>query len=261
MIIKKFFKIPIIALSIVLIMHCIPQYGHTSDSDHHIELKKGKWSFSGIFGTFDYESINRGLHHYINTCSHCHSMNKLAYRNLLEIGLSEDSIKDIASAYTVTDGIDDAGAAIERSAIITDHFVAPFANVELAKIANNGAVPPDLSLIIKARPNGADYVYSLLTGYTSHEPDADHLYKNPFFLGGKLAMVPPLNEDILDDGETIDSAAKDIVNFLQWCAEPEMEYRKRLGLKTMLFLFVTFFISYKAYLLIWKDLKSKKSIK
>lgn len=245
--------------SIVFIFYILtPQTCYTSDSNHAIKLKKGEWRFSGIFGSFDYASISRGFDHYVNICSHCHSMDRLAYRNLLEIGFPESYVKDIAQGYTVVDGIDENGDNLERTAVLTDHFVAPFHNVELAKMANNGVAPPDLSLIIKARPDGVNYVYSLLTGYTSFEPDKEHLYQNPFFPAGRLAMAPPLTQSILSDGETIESAAKDVVNFLHWASEPEMEDRKRLGMKTLLFLFFTLFVTYKSYVLIWKDIKHPK---
>ncbi|ETO91868.1 MAG: ubiquinol-cytochrome c reductase, cytochrome c1 [Candidatus Xenolissoclinum pacificiensis L6] len=182
--------------------------------------------------------------------------------DLENVGFSENLIKQISSQAMVEDGPDANGEMFERPAIPSDYFVSPYDNDEVAKVANNGALPPDLSLIIKARPKGADYVYSLLTGYASTEPDdLTGLYSNPYFATGALAMTPPLAYGLVDyedDTEaTIENMAYDVVNFLQWVAEPEMEKRKSLGLKVIIFLVVLFFLMLEAKRIIWKDVYKK----
>ncbi|KAF2281943.1 hypothetical protein GH714_042767 [Hevea brasiliensis] len=151
-----------------------------------------KWKFSGIFGSFDRSAIQRGYQVYKEVCSSCHSMSRIAFRNLRDVGFSEEEVKAIASSYSVSDGPNEAGEMFERPGMPADYFPNPFPNKEAAAASNNGAYPPDLSLIIKARHNGADYVYSLLTGYEGSEPDEGGLYLNRHFPGGKIAMAPPL---------------------------------------------------------------------
>ena len=203
--------------------------------------KKINWKFKGITGYFDRESIQRGYKVYKEVCAVCHSMNKIAFRNLRDIGFSEEEVKKIAASYQVKDGPNDLGEMFERPGLPSDYFISPFNSKEAAAASNNGAVPPDLSLIIKARYDGANYTYSLLTGYKNTEQDTAGLYTNPYFSTGKLAMAPPLSEGLVQyDGNkqvTVENMAYDVVNFLQWAAEPEMEHRHKLGLKV-----VTYFI-------------------
>ena len=133
--------------------------------------KQLNWEFDGFFGRFDRQSIQRGYQVYKEVCSSCHSMNLVAYRNLQEAGFSEDETKQIAGEYMVVDGPDDSGEMFERKALPSDHFVSPFANEQAARASNGGAFPPDLSLMIKARHEGANYVYSLLTGFVDAPED------------------------------------------------------------------------------------------
>ncbi|WP_175809528.1 cytochrome c1 [Wolbachia endosymbiont of Dipetalonema caudispina] len=205
--------------------------------------KKINWSFNGITGFFDRESIQRGYKVYKEVCAACHSMNKIAFRNLQDIGFSEEDIKQIASSYQVKDGPNDLGEMFDRPGIPSDYFIAPFNTKEAAAASNNGAVPPDLSLIIKARHDGANYVYSLLTGYQNSKQDENNLYFNPYFPTGKLAMAPPLFEGIVEYNSTkkqatVENMSYDIVNFLQWAAEPELEHRHKLGFKVIAYLII-----------------------
>ncbi|QXK91884.1 cytochrome c1 [Neoehrlichia mikurensis] len=221
---------------------------NTYSEEFHAERPISQtWKFNGILGSFDKRSIQRGYKVYKEVCAACHSMKRIAFRNLREIGFSEEEIKSIASSYQIKDGPNDAGEMFERPGVPSDYFPSPFSNKEAAMASNNGAYPPDLSLIIKAKHDGANYVYSLLNGYKSTNPDINGLYENIYFATGKILMPPPLFDNAVKytDGteSTVSNMAYDVVNFLHWAAEPEMEIRKRLGLKVVICLMiVTVFI-------------------
>jgi len=219
------------------------------------------WSFDGIFGTFDRASAQRGFQVYRTVCAGCHALDYVAFRNLADLGYNEAEIKQIASEYTIVDGPNDEGEMFERPGLPADRFPAPFPNEQAARFANGGAYPPDLSLIIKARPNGANYVHALLTGYS--EPPADVTlgigqYWNEYFPGHQLAMAQPLyGEDVeYADGTpaTIEQEAHDVVTFLTWASEPTMEARKTAGVMTILFLIVFTGLLYATKRKIWADL-------
>ena len=221
------------------------------------------WPFEGIFGTFDRQAAQRGAQVYLEVCSTCHSNHNLYYRNLKDIGFSEAEIKQLAQKYTVKDGPNAEGEMFDRTALPSDRFVSPYPNEEAARAANNGAYPVDLSLIIKARQDGPNYVFSLLSGYQDAPADVKlmpGLYYNPYFEGGQIAMPPPLTEGqvTFSDGTpaTVEQMAKDVVVFLQWAAEPEMEHRKSMGLKVMIFLLVFTVFFYIAKKKIWKNISS-----
>ena len=221
-----------------------------------------KWSFSGILGTFDRASQQRGLQVYKEVCSSCHGMRLLAYRNLKSIGYNEDEIKAFASENSVNT-INDDGEVVERPARPSDKFVSPYPNDKAARAANGGAYPPDLSLIVKARPDGANYLHALLTGYTdapAEQKVPDGMYYNKYYSGNLIGMPQPLYDDGVEyaDGTiaTPDQMAKDVTAFLAWASEPEMEDRKRLGISVMLFLFLLTALSYFAMKQIWAPIKS-----
>lgn len=224
------------------------------------------WSFEGPFGKFDRPSIQRGFQVYKEVCAGCHSLRLLSYRNLQEVGFSEAEVKALAAEYTVKDGPNDDGEMFDRPAKPSDRFVAPFPNEKAARAANNGAFPPDQSLLVKARHDGANYTYSILTGYGEKMPGDFHLGDtmnyNPYFPGGQIAMAAPLSDGAVTymDGTnaTVDQMSRDVVNFLQWAAEPEMETRKELGIKTLAFLFIMTGFFYLAKLRIWARLHTKK---
>jgi ubiquinol-cytochrome c reductase cytochrome c1 subunit len=225
--------------------------------------KKMQWPFEGAFGVVDRQAAQRGFQVYKEVCSTCHALKHLYYRNLKEIGFSEGEIKEIAKNYQVIDGPNEEGEMFERPAILSDHFVSPYKNDQAARAANNGGLPVDLSLIVKARGDGANYVYSLLTGY--EEAPADFKlnpgsYYNKYFPGHQIAMTQPLVVDgqvAYEDGTnaTIDQMAHDLVVFLQWAAEPEMEHRKSMGLKVLMFLSVFTMVFYIAKKRVWSNLK------
>lgn len=218
------------------------------------------WSFSGPFGTYDRAAAQRGFQVYKEVCAACHSMKYLAYRNLRDLGFSEAEVKAIAAQYEVTDGPNDDGEMFQRAAIPSDRFKSPFANDKAARAANGGALPPDLSLMAKARPDGANYLHALLTGY--REPPADFavpegLHYNPYFAGRRIAMAAPLNADGVTyaDGTqaSVDQMAHDITTFLMWAAEPKLEHRHNLGLKVILFLIVLTGLFYAVKRKVWAD--------
>jgi ubiquinol-cytochrome c reductase cytochrome c1 subunit len=221
---------------------------------------KQEWSFNGPFGTFDRAALQRGFQIYKEVCSACHAMHQLYYRNLAALGYNEDEIKALAASVEVTDGPNDNGEMFTRQGRPYDRFKAPFPNSNAARAANNGAYPPDLSVITKARPHGADYIYALLTGYKPAPAGVkitEGMQYNAAFGGGQIAMAPPLSEGAVEykDGTkpTVPQLAKDVTTFLAWAAEPEMEERKRMGFKVMLFLLILSGVLYAAMRRIWKD--------
>lgn len=218
-----------------------------------------EWSFNGIFGTYDRAELQRGFQVYQEVCSSCHGLYHLAYRHLTDLGFSEEEVKAIAAQKQVPT-INDEGETVERPAIPADKFVRPFPNEKAARAANNGAYPPDLSLITKARAAGPDYVAALLMGY--EEPPADFklqegMQYNKYFPGHQIAMPPPLTEGAVTyaDGTpaTVPQMARDVAAFLHWAAEPNLEERHQIGLKVMLFLLAATVIFYAAKRRIWAD--------
>ncbi len=223
--------------------------------------KHMSWPFSGITGKVDKQAAQRGFQVYKEVCSSCHALSHVAVRNLGDLGFSEAEIKALASSYSIKDGPNDAGDMFDRPGKPSDHFPAPFANEQAARAANSGAYPPDLSLIVKARHDGANYVYSLLTGYGDAPADvkmAEGKYYNHYYPGGQIAMPPPLSDGRVEyaDGTqaSLDQEARDVVNFLQWAAEPEMEMRKQMGLKALFYLVVFTALMYVAKKRIWKKI-------
>ena len=232
-----------------------------SETDHK-HPKHKDWAFDGIFGRVDKQSAQRGLQVYKEVCAACHGLDRIAFRNLADLGFPEAEIKALAATYQVKDGPNDEGDMFDRPGKPSDYFVPPFANENAARAANGGASPPELSLIIKARHDGANYVYSLLTGYEP-APEGEHIapgqYYNPYIAGRRLAMPPPLTSEgqvTYEDGTkaTVDQMTTDVVNFLQWAAEPEMEARKQTGLKTLMYLAIFTVFMYVAKRNIWKKL-------
>lgn len=219
------------------------------------------WSFDGPFGTFDRGALQRGFQVYKEVCAACHSMRLLSYRNLREIGFSEAAVKAIAAEVQVTDGPNDDGEMFERPGVPSDRFKSPFPNDKAARVANNGSLPPDLSLIAKARKGGPDYLHAVVTGYDDPPSGfqlADGMNYNKYFPGHQIAMAAPLSDDRVEyaDGTkaTVDQMARDVSEFLMWAAEPKLEDRKRLGLKVVLFLLVLTGLFYAAKRKVWSDL-------
>ncbi len=227
-----------------------------------IELPDVEWSWEGPFGTFDKAQLQRGLQVYTEVCATCHSLNLLAYRDLAALGYGEEEIKAYAANYEVEDGPDDAGEMFTRVAIPSDRFVAPFPNENAARASNNGAYPPDLSLMTKARKNGANYLYAMMIGYDEAPEDAElmeGMAYHEYFAGHQIAMPQPLyGEDVeYADGTeaTLEQEARDVTAFLAWAAEPELEERKSMGIKVLLFLGVLFVMVVAVKKAVWRNVK------
>jgi len=226
----------------------------------HSEVHTQTWSFNGFFGSFDQAQLKRGHVIYKDVCSGCHSMHLLAYRDLQDIGYTEDEVKAFAAEVQVQDGPDDTGEMFERPGKPSDTFKSPFPNEQAARAGNNGALPPDLSLIAKARAgagflgyDGADYIHSLMTGY--EEPPAgvtvpEGMQYNKAFKGHQIAMPPPLSDS---EEATLDQQAQDIAVFLTWAAEGNLEERHRTGIKAILFLVVFTLLAYATKRKVWAD--------
>ena len=223
-------------------------------------LPQHEWSFEGITGTFDRGALQRGYQVYSEVCSGCHSMKLLYYRDLIDIGFSEDQVKAIASEFTVIDGPNDEGEMFERDARPADRFVSPYLNDNEARANNNGAYPPDLSVITKAKKDGANYIYNLLLGYKDPPADmevGEGMYYNIYMAGNQIAMPQPIYDESVDyaDGtnNSAEQIAEDLVVFLTWAAEPELEARKNLGIKVILFFIVLGFIIFLAKNRLWRE--------
>ncbi len=225
------------------------------------ELPAHNWSFSGVFGDFDRGALQRGFQVYREVCAGCHSLRLIAFRNLAALDYDEGEITAVAAEYTVIDGPDDEGEMFERPAVPSDRFPPPFPNDKAAAAANNGAVPPDLSLITKARDGGPDYIHAFLTGYED-PPDGFELFEganyNVYFPGNQTAMPVPFSDGDLEfaDGTaaTVEQMAADVTTFLMWAAEPNLEERKSMGISVMLFLLVFTGVLYAAKRKVWSDL-------
>jgi cytochrome c1 len=240
-----------------------------------------KWGFESVFGTYNRAAAQRGFQVYKEVCAACHSLSLVAYRNLMDLGLSENAVKAIAADVQIPD-IGDDGSAIERPGRPSDRFKKPFPNELAAAAANQGKAPPDLSVMVKARPDGATYMFSLLTGYADYNKlSADEKKKiddylkaksgdknakfeiskdenfNKYFDGFKIAMAQPLTDDKVTyvDGTkaTIAQMSADVTEFLAWASEPHMEDRKRTGVRVILFLLAMTLMLYAVKRKVWAD--------
>lgn len=240
---------------------------HTVEAQFHKHPKELHLSSNGAFGRFDQQQLQRGFQVYKEVCSACHSLRLVAFRDLAALGYNEDEVKAIAAGFNVP-GVDpNTGEVNTRPGTPTDYFPKPFANDIAARAANNNAIPPDLSLMTKARHDGSAYVYSLLSGY--QEPPANlpkenrpgqGLHYNPYFANLNLAMAPPLTAEgqvTYADGTkaTVDQMSKDVAAFLTWTAEPKLDKRKQTGWPVLGFLLFATALAYMAYRNIWANVK------
>jgi ubiquinol-cytochrome c reductase cytochrome c1 subunit len=216
------------------------------------------WPHDGVFGTFDRAAGQRGFQVYREVCSACHGLTYVAFRNLAELGFSEEQVRALAAEYSVEDGPDDTGEMFERPAVPADAIPPPYPNDQAARAANGGALPPELSLITKARAGGSDYLFSLLVGYEEPPAEAEGpegTYYNAYFPGHWIAMPPPLSEGVVSYGDgteaTVPQMAADVTTFLTWAAEPTLEQRKQTGLKVTLFLIVFTGLCYATMRKVW----------
>ena len=231
-------------------------------------LLKVNWTFAGITGKFDRASLQRGYQVYKEVCSSCHSMQYLSYRNLGEKGGPEFSLKEvkaIASSFEVTDGPNSEGEMFTRSGRPSDHFVNPYPNVNASMSANGGAYPPDMSVLVKARSGGANYIYSILMGY-EEAPEGfvldDGVYYNKYMSGNKIKMSQPISEGLVEysDGTeaTLDQMAKDVTVFLTWASEPHLEARHKTGIKVIIYLIILSTLVYFSMKKLWSRIDAEK---
>ena len=250
-------------LSIIVILF-FPNSIYSAEQTDPIKVD---WSFKGLTGKFDRASLQRGFQVYKEVCASCHSMQYLSYRNLGEPGgpeFSEAEVKAIAASVEIEDGPDSQGEMFTRPGRPSDKFKSPYPNVNASIAANGGAYPPDMSVLVKARPGGSNYIYSVLVGYD--DPPAgmeldDGVYYNKYMIGNKIKMSAPLIDGIVEysDGteSTVDQMAKDVTTFLSWAAEPELEERHRTGVKVIIYLVLLTILVYLSMKKIWSMIDSE----
>ena len=250
----------------------------SAETDFHRHPRDAELSSAGMMGTFDRRQLQRGFQVYKEVCSACHSLKYVAFRDLKGIGYSEGQVKAIAAMFETIPTINpDTGEAATRKGVPADRFPLPFANDVAARAANNNAIPPDLSYMTRARHEGPDYVYSLLTGYRDQAtfknedgelflkkyPDAktpNGLHFNPYFANLNIAMPPPLTSDgqvqYLDGTKsTVKQMAKDVAAFLVWTADPQLETRHQAGFASVIFLLLSTILAFGAYRNVWRNVK------
>ncbi|KAL0737639.1 hypothetical protein Bca4012_013849 [Brassica carinata] len=237
------------------------------EAEHGLACPDYPWPHDGILSSYDHASIRRGHQVYQQVCASCHSMSLISYRDLVGVAYTEEEAKAMAAEIEVVDGPNDEGEMFTRPGKLSDRLPQPYANESAARFANGGAYPPDLSLITKARHNGQNYVFALLTGY--RDPPAgisirEGLHYNPYFPGGAIAMPKMLNDEAVEyeDGVPATEAqmGKDVVSFLSWAAEPEMEERKLMGFKWIFLLSLALLQAAYYRRLKWSVLKSRKLV-
>lgn len=245
----------------------------TAEHEFHKHPKQVAFSFNGPLGHYDKAQLQRGFQVFSEVCSACHSLKFVSFRDLEALGYNEAEVKAIAKNWKIkTPDVDPkTGEMAGRVPVPSDKFPKPFANNVAAAAANNNAIPPDLSLMTKARHDGSNYVYSLLTGYQAPPeellrkfPDAktpNGLHYNPYFANLNLAMAPPLMAEgqvAYGEGQpkpTVDQMAQDVSAFLTWTAEPKMENRKSAGIAVVLFLLIATALAYMSYRTVWAETK------
>ena len=265
--IKKVQKTKVKNLFRILLVFLITTNFTALKSAEKEDYLKTNWSFKGIFGKFDRGALQRGYQVYTEVCASCHSMKYLSYRNLAEKGgpeFSEAEAKAIAASFEVIDGPNTDGEMFTRPGKLSDKFVMPYENVEAAKAANGGAYPPDMSVLIKARSGGADYIYSLLQGYVE-PPEGitldDGVYYNKYMYGKKIKMASPLSDGIIEysagTNTSIEQMSKDVTTFLMWAAEPHLEARHKMGFKAIVYLIILTILVYFSMKKIWSRIETE----
>ena len=256
------FNIKLLSIIFVIIISLKPLH-----SAEMVEPIKVDWSFKGLTGTFDRASLQRGFQVYKEVCSSCHSMQYLSYRNLGEPGgpeFSDAEVKAIAASFEIQDGPDSQGEMFFRPGKPSDKFKSPYPNEQAAIAANGGAYPPDMSVLVKARKGGANYIYSVLVGYEDPPPGVkldDGVYYNKYMVGNKIKMPNNLIDGLVEysDGtdSTMEQMAKDVTTFLAWAAEPELEIRHKTGIKVMIYLILLTTLVYLSMKKIWSRIDPK----
>ena len=262
---KKFFQ-KVLIFFIIFLSSSIVGFKVFS-AENKNKLLTTDWTFKGFFGKFDRASLQRGYQVYTEVCASCHSMKYLSYRNLTEKGGPEFSVeqaKAIAATFEVTDGPNDDGEMFTRPAKLSDKFVNPYKNEKEAIASNGGAYPPDMSVLVKARSGGADYVYSVLLGYEDPPSDItldDGVYYNKYMYGNNIKMPKVLDDGLVEYNDktiaTEEQMAKDVVTFLSWAAEPHLEARHKIGFKAIIYLIIITILVYFSMKKLWSRIESE----
>jgi ubiquinol-cytochrome c reductase cytochrome c1 subunit len=262
-----------------------------AESSHGPEIAHQQWSFSGFRGLYDRAQLQRGFQVYKDVCAACHGLSRVSFRNLVQPGgpqFPEEAVKALAAEWPnkISDGPNDEGKMFERPARLSDPMRGPYKNEKEARSIHNGALPPDLSLIAKARgttrdpswythpflmlgdifkayqEGGPDYIYALMTGYQDKPANVtlgEGMNYNVAFPGHQIAMAAPLSDNAVkyQDGTkaTLDNHARDVAAFLAWAADPSHDQRKRIGWQVMLYLLVTTVLLYLGKKRIWANIK------
>ncbi|TAL28951.1 MAG: cytochrome c1 [Alphaproteobacteria bacterium] len=236
--------------------------GACPEAEKEVHPPKQFWPHKGLFGVYDMASVQRGFQVYREVCASCHAMKYLSYRDLGALGYNPEQVKAVAASVTVTDGPNDEGQMFERPGRPSDPFKSPFPNDKAARFANNGALPPDMSLLVKAREHGEDYIAALLTGYSDAPACASMnpgMNWNKYFPTHQIAMPKPLNDGQVQytDGtpNNTQQEARDVAQFLAWASEPHLNQRKEMGLKIVLFMLVFAGIMAAAKCRVWEGVK------
>jgi len=255
----------ILKLISIIILFCVTSANVISAEK--VEYLKTDWTFKGLFGKFDRASLQRGYQVYTEVCAACHSMKYLSYRNLSEKGGPEFSLaqaKAIAASFEVTDGPNSDGEMFNRPGKLSDKFVMPYENVKAAEAANGGAYPPDMSVLVKARGGGVDYIYSLLQGYEEAPSGMildEGVHYNKYMYGNKIRMSAPLSDGIIEysDGTnaSVEQMSKDVTTFLMWAAEPSLEARHQMGFKAIVYLIILTILVYFSMKKIWSRIETE----
>jgi ubiquinol-cytochrome c reductase cytochrome c1 subunit len=255
----------VLKLISIIILFCLTSVNVISAEK--VEYLKTDWTFKGLFGKFDRASLQRGYQVYTEVCAACHSMKYLSYRNLSEKGGPEFSVaqaKAIAASFEVTDGPNADGEMFDRPGKLSDKFVMPYENVKAAEAANGGAYPPDMSVLVKARGGGVDYIYSLLQGYEEAPSGMildEGVHYNKYMYGNKIKMSAPLSDGIVEysDGTNanVEQMSKDVTTFLMWAAEPSLEARHQMGFKAILYLIILTTLVYFSMKRIWSRVETE----
>ncbi len=253
--------IKFLTVSLFLSLSC------NSYSAENTEYLKTDWTFKGVFGKFDRSALQRGYQVYAEVCASCHSMKYLSYRNLSEEGgpeFTQSQVKAIAASFEVKDGPNSDGEMFTRPGKLSDKFVMPYENVKAAQAANGGAYPPDMSVLVKARGGGVDYIYSLLLGYEDAPSGVsldEGVYYNKYMYGNKIKMSAPLSDGLVEysDGTvaSVEQMSKDVTTFLMWAAEPHLETRHKMGFKAIVYLIILTVLVYFSMKRIWSRIETK----
>jgi ubiquinol-cytochrome c reductase cytochrome c1 subunit len=254
-------------ITIIYLIFLLSTGSYQVNAAEKTDLIKIDWSFKGLFGKFDRGSLQRGYQVYSEVCAGCHSMKYLSYRNLSEKGgpeFSFEQAKAIAASFEITDGPNADGEKFTRPGKLSDKFVMPYENDKAAQAANGGAYPPDMSVLVKARGDGVDYIYSILLGYEDAPSGMtldEGVHYNKYMYGNKIKMAAPLSDGSVEYGDgteaSIEQMSKDVTTFLMWAAEPHLEARHQMGFKAIVYLIILTVLVYFSMKKIWSRVETE----